>query len=45
MMRTLRDRGLLETEGNVLHIRDWKALTAVGDFDPGYLHLRRETDG
>ncbi len=45
MMRTLRDRGLIETEGNVLHIRDWKALAAVGDFDPGYLHLRRETDG
>ncbi|MBM3928074.1 MAG: Crp/Fnr family transcriptional regulator [Sphingomonadales bacterium] len=44
MMRTLRDRALICTEGNMLSILDWKALARVGDFDPGYLHLRREND-
>lgn len=44
MMRTLRDRGLIGTEGIMLRILDWKGLAGVGDFDPGYLHLRREVD-
>lgn len=44
MMRALRDRGLVATEGTVLRILDWHGLVGVGDFDPGYLHLRRETD-
>lgn len=44
MMRTLRDHGLIATDGNMLHILDWNGLAAAGEFDPGYLHLRRETD-
>ncbi len=44
MMRALRTQGLVQTDANTLRILDWKGLAAQGDFDPAYLHLRREEE-
>ncbi|MFD1789797.1 Crp/Fnr family transcriptional regulator [Sphingomonas floccifaciens] len=44
MMRALRSQSLVQTEGNMLKILDWAGLASVGDFDPGYLHMKREVD-
>jgi CRP-like cAMP-binding protein len=39
-LRALREAGLIELRGRRLKIRDWDGLCALGEFDPGYLHLR-----
>lgn len=44
MIRALREDGLLQVEGNMLRVLDWTGLCDAGEFDPGYLHLRREVD-
>lgn len=44
MLRRLRDRKLIDTDSRDLAILDWSGLREVGDFDPAYLHLHRETD-
>ncbi|WP_262028794.1 Crp/Fnr family transcriptional regulator [Microvirga sp. Mcv34] len=41
VLQDLRSEGLIVLRGGSLHIPDWKALQLAGDFDPGYLHLKR----
>jgi hypothetical protein len=31
----------MEFRNGELTVRDWKKLAEAGDFDPGYLHLKR----
>jgi len=40
-IQALRRTGAMEFRNGELTIFDWKTLTEVGDFDPGYLHLTR----
>lgn len=40
-MKQLRRLGLIETNAKVHGIVNWEKLQDVGDFDPGYLQLRR----
>jgi hypothetical protein len=39
MLQDLRSEGLIALSGGTLHIPDWKAFQAAGDFDPAYLHM------
>ena len=41
-LQELRGSGLIHWQGHVVKILDWNGLTRVADFDPAYLHLRRE---
>ncbi len=41
-LQDLRRARLIEFRGGVLTIRDWKRLVVVGDFNPGYLQLKRQ---
>jgi CRP-like cAMP-binding protein len=41
-MRELRRLGLIESNGKVHGILDWEMLQETADFDPSYLHLRRQ---
>jgi CRP-like cAMP-binding protein len=40
-LRALRQTGLIELRGRRLKILDWDGLCELGEFDPGYLHLRK----
>jgi len=42
VLQQMRAEGLIETKGSRLNIPDWEQLKTVGDFDPTYLHLRRD---
>jgi CRP-like cAMP-binding protein len=41
-LKELRTRGLIDTNGKVHSILDWDLLQEAGDFDPAYLHLKRQ---
>jgi CRP-like cAMP-binding protein len=41
VLQELRRLGLIKFGSGNLTVLDWEQLKAVGDFDPGYLHLRR----
>ena len=41
-MKELRRLKLVETNGGIHGIVNWEALQETADFDPGYLHLRRQ---
>lgn len=41
-MQGLRRARLIEFRGGVLTVKDWKKLSTVGDFNPDYLHLKRQ---
>jgi CRP-like cAMP-binding protein len=41
-LQSLRRAKLIEFRGGILTVRDWKRLTAVGDFNPDYLQLKRQ---
>jgi len=41
VLQELRRLRLIELGSGNLRVLDWEQLKAVGDFDPGYLHLRR----
>jgi CRP-like cAMP-binding protein len=41
MLQVLRRARLIEFRSGVLTVKDWKRLTAAGDFGPEYLHLKR----
>lgn len=41
-LQELRARSLIQWKGHVVKILDWEGLTGFADFDPAYLHLRRE---
>ena len=40
-LKTLRHTGAVDLRGDHLHVRDWNRLAKLGDFHPGYLHLRK----
>lgn len=40
-LRALRQTGLIELRERRLKILDWDGLCELGEFDPGYLHLRK----
>ncbi|WP_244507500.1 Crp/Fnr family transcriptional regulator [Methylobacterium phyllostachyos] len=42
VLKELRDQGLITLGGGRLVIHDWDALAEAADFDPAYLHLRRD---
>ncbi len=42
LLQQMRAEGLVELKGDRLNIPDWETLKRVGDFDPTYLHLRKE---
>jgi CRP-like cAMP-binding protein len=42
VMKELRRLNLIETNGGIHAILDWEMLQETADFDPGYLHLRRQ---
>ena len=37
----LRSEQTIEFRGGELEMLDWKRLTEIGQFDPGYLHLKK----
>jgi CRP-like cAMP-binding protein len=39
-MQRLRETGFVELRSGRLHVRKWNRLVELGDFNPGYLHLR-----
>ena len=41
MMMELRAGGLIRTPRRAVIIENWEGLKEVGQFDPGYLHIRR----
>jgi len=40
VLQALRKQELINFENRSLTVLDWDRLTELGDFDPGYLHLR-----
>ena len=40
-LRALRHTGSMDWRGGHLHVHDWRRMVELGEFDPGYLHLRR----
>jgi CRP-like cAMP-binding protein len=42
VLTELRGDRLIEIKGRRLQVLDWNRLMAVGEFDPGYLHLEQE---
>lgn len=41
VLQDLRRDGLIFSRGRYLGIRNWTGLTALGEFNPNYLHIRR----
>ena len=41
-LQSLRRARLIEFRRGVLTVRDWKRLVVAGDFNPDYLHLKRQ---
>src|SRR5919107_925966 len=42
VLKDMRANGLIETQGTQVTIPDWETLKRAGDFDPIYLHLKKE---
>jgi CRP-like cAMP-binding protein len=42
VFQEMRANGLIETKGSQVTVPDWETLKRAGDFDPIYLHLKRE---
>ncbi len=42
VLQEMRANGLIETKGSHVTVPDWETLKRAGDFDPIYLHLKRE---
>jgi CRP-like cAMP-binding protein len=42
VLQEMRANGLIEFNGDRLKVPDWETLKKAGDFDPTYLHLKRE---
>jgi CRP-like cAMP-binding protein len=40
-LQVLRRTGVMDLRGGQLHIHDWRRMVELGEFDPGYLHLRK----
>lgn len=43
VLQDLRRQGLIVWDGGLLRIVDWQGLTALAEFDDGYLHLVQES--
>ena len=43
MLRELREVGAADVKDRTVQILDWTTLVSIGDFDPRYLGLYRET--
>ena len=41
-LQDLRGEGLITLRAGSLTVQDWERLKAAGEFDPAYLHLRKE---
>jgi DNA-binding transcriptional regulator YhcF (GntR family) len=41
-LQALRRTGIMEFRDGTLTVRNWDKLTALGEFDPRYLHLTRQ---
>jgi CRP-like cAMP-binding protein len=42
VLQAMRANGIIELSGDRLKVPDWETLKRAGDFDPTYLHLKRE---
>ena len=42
VLQEMRAHGIIELSGDRLKVPDWETLKRAGDFDPTYLHLKRE---
>ena len=42
VLQEMRANGIIELSGDRLKVPDWETLKRAGDFDPTYLHLKRE---
>jgi CRP-like cAMP-binding protein len=42
VLQQLRADGLIDLKGDRLVVPDWESLKQAGDFDPTYLHLKKE---
>jgi CRP-like cAMP-binding protein len=42
VLQEMRANNLIELSGDQLNIPDWETLKRAGDFDPTYLHLKRD---
>jgi CRP-like cAMP-binding protein len=42
VLQEMRAHGIIELKGDRLKVPDWETLKRAGDFDPTYLHLKRE---
>jgi CRP-like cAMP-binding protein len=42
ILQDLRGEGLITLQAGSLTVLDWEGLKAAGEFDPAYLHLRKE---
>jgi CRP-like cAMP-binding protein len=42
VLQEMRAHGLIQTKGAQVTIPDWETLKRAGDFDPTYLHLKRD---
>jgi len=42
VIQNLRRTGTVDFREGVLTVRNWRKLTEIGEFDPGYLHLTRQ---
>jgi CRP-like cAMP-binding protein len=42
VLQEMRANGLIELSGDRLNVPDWETLKRAGDFDPTYLHLKRD---
>jgi CRP-like cAMP-binding protein len=40
-LQALRRTGTMDLRGGHLHVHDWRRMCELGEFDPGYLHLRK----
>ena len=41
-LQDIRENGLIVLKGGTLQVVDWEGLQRAGDFDPTYLHLKKE---
>jgi CRP-like cAMP-binding protein len=41
-LQDLRGTGYVDLRDGILQVRNWKRLARVGQFDPSYLHVKRE---
>lgn len=43
-LQSLKRDGLVDVHDRMIHILDWRGLSRLGDFDPGYLHIAKRAN-